>query len=119
MAKINTSKTDKNSNVQPVGTMPADKLKQFKLTGNLKNPVIYKTRDTAKIAKSVRAISTYRMLAHGVTTHRLPSCLRSSVHYYLVPMSRSDSDNSKDRKGLDASSNTENVANITAVNAAE
>ena len=101
MANIQTNNEKKNNNKQPKGTMPADKLKQFKLLCNLKDPVSYVTRDTKKIAQSVRAISTYRMIVHGVNTHKLPASLRSTVHYFQVPMNRSDSDNARDRKGLE------------------
>ena len=115
MANIKKSNNEqKNSNLQPKGTMPADKLKQFKLLGNLQEPVIYVTRNSKKIAQSVRAISTYRMLVHGVNTHRLPASLRSSVHYFAVPMSRADSDNARDRKGLET-----NNAAVEANNSAE
>ena len=102
MSNIQTNNEKKNNNKQPKGTMPADKLKQFKLLGNLKEPSIFVTHNTQKIARSVRAISAYRMLVHGVNTHKLPASLRSAVHYFQVPMSRSDSDNNKDRKGIEA-----------------
>lgn len=103
MANIKKSNTEqKNSNKQPKGTMPADKLKQFKLLGNLQEPVIYVTRNTKKIAQSVRALTSYRAAVHGVVhTGKLPASLRSTVHYFQVQMSRADSDNSKDRKGLE------------------
>ena len=105
MANIQTNKEKKNSNKQPKGTMPADKLKQFKLQGNLEEPVIYTTHNTKKISASVRALAAYRTSVHGVYhTGKLPACLRSTVHYFRVPMSRSDSDNSKDRKGTEAAS---------------
>jgi hypothetical protein len=102
MANIKTNKEHKNSNKQPKGTLPADKLKQFKLHGNLQEPVIYVTRNTKKIAQSVRAIAAYRAAVHNVThTGKLPACLRTSVHYFQVPMSRADSDNARDRKGIE------------------
>jgi len=105
MAYIQTNNEKKNSNKQPKGTMPLDKLKQFKLHGNLEEPVIYTTHNTNKIAASVRALAAYRTAVHGVShTGKLPACLRSTVHYFRVPMSRSDSDNSKDRKGTEAAS---------------
>jgi hypothetical protein len=105
MANIQTNKEKKNSNKQPKGTMPLDKLKQFKLQGNLEEPVIYTTHNTKKISASVRALAAYRTSVHGVYhTGKLPACLRSTVHYFRVPMSRSDSDNSKDRKGTEAAS---------------
>ena len=96
MAYIQTNNEKKNSNKQPKGTMPADKLKQFKLHGNLEEPEIYVTHNTNKIARSVRALAAYRTAVHGVShTGKLPACLRSTVHYFQVPMRRSDSDNNK------------------------
>jgi len=96
MAYIQTNNENKNSNKQPKGTMPLDKLKQFKLQGNLKEPEIYTTHNTNKIARSVRALAAYRTAVHGVShTGKLPACLRSTVHYFQVPMRRSDSDNNK------------------------
>ena len=41
------------------------------------------------------------MFVHGVTTNVVPSQLKQVAHYFLTPMSRADSDNSKDRKGLE------------------
>lgn len=109
MANIKSNTEHKNSNKQPKGTMPADKLKQFKLHANLKEPVIYVTRNTKKIAASVRALAAYRATVHGVVhTGKLPASLRSTVHYFQVQMSRADSDNNKDRKGLE---NTTEAAN--------
>ena len=103
MANIQTNKEHKNSNKQPKGTMPMDKLKQFKLHANLQEPEIYVTHNTNKIAASVRALAAYRTSVHGVAhTGKLPACLRSTVHYFQVPMRRSDSDNNKDRKGIEA-----------------
>ena len=103
MAKIDKNNTSqkRNSNKMPKGTMPKDKLTRFKLTGNIDNPGDYKHRTIAevkKVAKSVRALHTYRMYVHGCMEPKLPSSLRRTVHYFLTPMSRMDSDNSKDRK---------------------
>ena len=96
MSNIQTNNEKKNSNKQPKGTMPLDKLKQFKLQGNLKEPEIYTTYNKNKIARSVRALAAYRTSVHGVShTGKLPACLRSTVHYFQVQMRRSDSDNSK------------------------
>ena len=107
MANIQSNKQSKNSNKQPKGNMPMDKLKQFKLLGNLKEPVIYVTHNTNKIARSVRALAAYRTAVHGVVhTGKLPASLRSTVHYFQVPMSRSDSDNSRDRRGVDTTETT-------------
>lgn len=105
MANIQTNNQLKNSNKQPKGTMPMDKLKQFKLQANLQEPEIYVTHNKNKIAASVRALAAYRTSVHGVAhTGKLPACLRSTVHYFQVPMRRSDSDNNKDRKGIEAAS---------------
>ena len=104
MANIQTNKEHKNSNKQPKGTMPMDKLKQFKLQANLQEPEIYVTHNKNKIARSVRALAAYRTSVHGVAhTGKSPASLRSTVHYFQVPMHRSDSDNNKDRKGIEAS----------------
>ena len=105
MANIQTNNQLKNSNKQPKGTMPVDKLKQFKLQANLQEPEIYVTHNKNKIAASVRALAAYRTSVHGVAhTGKLPASLRSTVHYFQVPMRRSDSDNNKDRKGTEAAS---------------
>ena len=107
MANIQTKKEHKNSNKQPKGNMPMDKLKQFKLHGNLQEPAIYVTHNTKKIAASVRAIAAYRLAVHGVVhTCKLPASLRSTVHYFQVHMSRSDSDNSRDRRGVESTETT-------------
>lgn len=120
MAKIdNNNNAKKNSNKNPIGTMPKDKLIRFKLNGNIDNPGEYKHRsmaDVKKVAKSVRAIHTYRMYVHGCVEPRLPSSLRRTVHYFLTPMSRADSDNSKDRKGLDVSVDNNSVDNSVETN---
>lgn len=104
MAKIeNTSTAKKNSNNMPKGTMPKDKLQRFKLKGNIDNPGDYKHRtiaDVKIVARSARAIKTYRQYVHGCQEPRLPSSLRRTVHYFLTPMSRMDSDNAKDRKNI-------------------
>lgn len=116
MAKIDNSSNaqKRNSNKQPVGTMPKDKLVRFKLKGNIENPGDYKHRtmsDVKIVARSARAIHTYRMYVHGCVEPRLPSALRRTVHYFLTPMSKSDSDNSKDRKEIvvDVGANEENA----------
>ncbi len=75
--------------------MPADKLALYKISGNtLKNDAVrYIYRDTKSVAQRVRAISTYRILVHGVTTHKVPSCLTNIAHYFLIPMTRSEGSN--------------------------
>lgn len=110
MAKIDNT-TKRNTNNMPKGTMPKDKLTRFKLKGNIENPGEYKHRtmaDVKKVAKSARAVHTYRMYVHGCVEPRLPSSLRRTVHYFLTPMNRGDSDNAKDRRGIEV----DNVQNI-------
>lgn len=100
MSKTHKTNSRKNSNFNPVGTMPKDKLSRFKLNGNLENPAEYNHRsmsDVKVVARHMRALHTYRMLVHKCTEPRLPSSLKQSVHYFLSHMSRSDSDNARDR----------------------
>jgi hypothetical protein len=110
MAKID--KTEKrNSNKMPKGTMPKDKLVRFKLNGNIDNPGEYRHRtiaDVKIVARSARAVHNYRMYVHGCVEPRLPSSLRRTVHYFMTPMNRGDSDNAKDRRGAEV----DNVQNI-------
>ena len=105
MAKINNNNNvKKNSNKMPKGTMPKDKLTRFKLNGNIDEPGEYKHRtisDVKIVARNARALHTYRMYVHNCMEPKLPSSLKRSIHYFLTPMSRMDSDNSKDRKGFD------------------
>lgn len=115
MSKIdNNNNAKKNSNKNPVGYMPKDKLARFKLTGNIDNPGEYKVRSLADVkivARNIRALHTYRMHVHKCVEPKLPSSLKRSVHYFLTPMSRADSDNAKDRKGFvveNEAANTEN-----------
>jgi hypothetical protein len=113
MAKIDNT-TKRGNNNMPIGNMPKDKLVRFKLKGNIENPGDYKHRtiaDVKTVAKSARAIHTYRMYVHGCVEPRLPSALRRSVHYFLTPMSRSDSDNSKDKKAASFEVEVENNNN--------
>ena len=104
MAKINNTEK-RNTNRSPKGTMPKDMLNKFKLKGNLADPPIYVTRDARKIARSVRMVSTYRQLVHGAPP-KLPSSLRTLVHYFLVPLSRTDSDNPRDNNAAAVINNT-------------
>jgi hypothetical protein len=95
MAKIDkyTTNNNRGSNAQPIGTMPKDKLTRFKLKGNIDNPGDYKHRsmaDVKLVARSARAIKTYRMYVHNCVEPRLPSSLRRSVHYFMTPMSKYD-----------------------------
>lgn len=114
MAKINTSNTPKkNSNKNPAGTMPKDKITRFKLSGNFETdrPKVV-SRNIKKVAQSVRQLSTYRMYVHGVAETKLPSQLRQTAHYFLIPMSRADSDNAKDRKGLTVEADVNNTSAV-------
>lgn len=110
MAKIDKNNNTRGSNNMPVGTMPKDKLTRFKLTGNISEPGAYKIRsisDVKLIARSARAVKNYRSYVHNCHEAKLPSSLRRTVHYFLTPMSRMDSDNSKDNKPAFVSENTE------------
>jgi len=101
MATINkTSQSSKGFANSCYGTMPADKLSLYKLQGNtFKNDAVrYIYRDSKSVAKAVRAISTYRMLVHGVTTHKVPSCLTNIAHYFLIPMTRSEGSNTNEQR---------------------
>ena len=117
MAKIdkNTTNNNRGSNAQPIGTMPKDKLIRFKLKGNIDNPGDYKHRtmaDVKLVARSARAIKTYRMYVHKCVEPRLPSSLRRSVHYFMTPMSKYD--------GAATDSKSNNISNNNAVdNSAE
>ena len=100
MATINkTSHATKGFANSCYGTMPADKLALYKLQGNtLKNDTVrYICRDTKSVAQRVRAIGTYRMLVHGVTTAKVPSCLTNIAHYFLIPMSRGEGSSNEQR----------------------
>jgi len=100
MATINkTSHATKGFANSCYGTMPADKLALYKLKGNtLKNDTVrYICRDTKSVAQRVRAIGTYRMIVHGVTTAKVPSCLTNIAHYFLIPMSRAEGSSNEQR----------------------
>jgi hypothetical protein len=85
-----------------------DMLKRHKLLGNMKEPnSYYVIHNRTKIARSARAVHTYRQFVHGVNEARLPATLRHSVHYFLTQMTRADSDNSRDRKGLEPANKVE------------
>jgi len=111
MAKIdkNTTNNNRGSNAHPVGNMPKDKLTRFKLKGNIDNPGDYKHRsmaDVKLVARSARAIKTYRMYVHKCVEPRLPSSLRRSVHYFMTPMSKYD--------GASTEAKSNNVSNNNA-----
>lgn len=103
MAKIEKSKS--GNKTTPKGTMPADKLTRFKLLGNSVQYDRLVCRNSNAVAKNIRAFAAYRTMVHGVTETKLPASLKYAAHYFCIPMSRSDSDNPRDRKGL------ENVGN--------
>lgn len=114
MAKIdnNNNSSKRGSNKQPIGTMSKDKLTRFKLSGNIDNPGEYKHRSLADVkivARNVRALHTYRMYVHNCVEPKLPSSLKRSVHYFLTPMSRADSDNAKDKKAASFEASSENA----------
>ena len=118
MATINkTSQSSKGFANSCYGTMPADKLSLYKLQGNtLKNDTVrYIYRDSKSVAKAVRAISTYRMIVHGVATHKVPSCLTNIAHYFLIPMSRSEGSNSNDRRSENAETSSAESTTVAAV----
>jgi hypothetical protein len=113
MATINkTSHSSKGFAHSCYGTMPADKLALYKLQGNtLKNDTVrYISRDTKSVAKRVRAIGTYRMIVHGVTTPKVPSCLTNIAHYFLIPMTRSEGSNSNEQRSERRSETVEAVS---------
>jgi hypothetical protein len=100
MATINkTSHSSKGFANSCYGTLPKDKLALYKLQGNtLKNDTVrYISRNTKSVAQRVRAISTYRLLVHGVTTVKVPSCFTNIAHYFLIPMSRAEGSSNEQR----------------------
>jgi hypothetical protein len=98
MAKIETGV--RGSAFQPKGTMSKVMLDRFKLKGNL--PVdVYHSRNRKAVAASARALKTYRMNVHGCNERHLPACLRHTVHYFLTQLTRYDSDNPRDRRGIE------------------
>ena len=102
MAKTNSNNTQKkNTNCQSYGTLPKDKLAQNKLNGNISsNRVI--SKNTKLVKKFVESIKHYRQYVHGVQTNKLCSSLKNTAHYFTLPMSRVDSDNPRDRRGLES-----------------
>lgn len=119
MATINkTSHSSKGFAHSCYGTLPADKLSLYKLQGNtLKNDTVrYISRDTKSVAQRVRAISTYRMIVHGVTTHKVPSCLTNIAHYFLIPMSRAEGSNSNNEQRSERRSETVSTESVATEN---
>ena len=88
-------------------TMPADMLRKHKLPKDIAVTEKYRSfRNSRGVRRLTRMANTYRLLVHGVVTpHRLAAPLRSTVQYFASHSSRADSDNPRDRKGL----NTETV----------
>ncbi len=100
MATIKKATNTPGNKFTVTGTLPPDHLLRHKLT-NLKEPNVYVCRNNKAVAKSVRALKSYRQTVHGVHTDKLAGSLVLSAHYFLIPMSRSDSDNPRDRKSLE------------------
>ena len=114
MAKTTNNNTEKkNSNRQPSGTMPKDKLAQHKLKGNIAYSERIVSGKSKLVKKFVESIKHYRQYAHGVQTNKLASSLRMSAHYFTIPMSRSDSDNPRDKRGLDVASEESNTQSVS------
>ena len=108
--KTYINKTKGSSNM-PKGTMPNDMLARFKLGANLKEPFVGNSfRNEKAVKKHSRMLKTYRLYVHKCYENRLPSCLKRSVHYFCVPMSKSDSDNARDKRNvsLESSLHSEN-----------
>ncbi len=104
MAKTNIKNNTKGKNNMSKGTMPNDKLVRFKLKGNSAEPFTGKaTRSDKTVRRLCRMLRNYRAYVHACYEPKLPSALRQSVHYFSVPMTRADSDNAKDKRGLDVS----------------
>lgn len=102
----NTSAPVKESRYSLVGTMPKDMLKRHKLVGNPKEAVRYTAfRNSKRVRELTRMTKTYRLLVHGVNEPYLAAPLRNSVQYFCIQMTRADSDNPKDRKGLTVAEN--------------
>lgn len=102
MAKTYSQETKKNSNNMPTGTLPLDKLNRHKLKSNVYSSRIV-SGNTKLVKKFVESIKHYRQFVHGVQEARLSAPLKNSAHYFVLPMSRSDSDNAKDRRGVELS----------------
>jgi len=102
MAK--TENKTHNDKYTPKGTMPPDKTKRFKLLPNLKSPLVESvvSRNWAVVRNNARDIKAYRQTVHNVHEARLPSSLRKTAHYFAVQHTRADSDNPRDRKGLES-----------------
>ena len=103
MANTNTE----TSNITSFGTMPKDMLSRYALPGNVKNGTrSISFRNDRAVRRLTRLASNYRLLVHKSQSISLPSPLKSTVHYFAIPMSRADSDNPRDRRGLDKAAET-------------
>lgn len=80
--------------------MPKDKLARFKLIGNNPFPTNYTAfRADRTVRRFCKMISTYRQEVHGAPSE-LPKPLVYVAHYFAIPMTKSDSDNPRDRRGI-------------------
>ena len=92
----------------PKGTMQKDKLARFGLVGNSPFATDYKAyRAERTVRKLCKMISTYRQNVCGVNERKLPVALVYIAHYFAIPMTKADSDNPKDRRGLDRPAESE------------
>ena len=119
MANPNNTYTVPSGRFTAHGTMPPDMLLRHKLVGTSARAGVqrYVAARTAAsyVRKMNRLVSTYRVVYHGVTERHLASCLRNGVQYFAIPMSRGDSDNPRDRKGLETVEQTSVVKAATEV----
>jgi hypothetical protein len=98
----NTTSNSTVTNITSFGTLPKDMLARYSLTGNVKNSErSVSFRNDKTVRRFTRMVSIYRVLVHKSKSISLPSPLKSTVHYFAVPMSRADSDNPRDRRGLE------------------
>lgn len=101
MAKTYNNTEKKNNNRQSIGTMPQDMLAKHKLKDNTVSDRVV-SRNSKLVKKFVESMKHYRQYVHNVHVSRLPSCLTNSAHYFTIPMSRSDSDNPRDKRAVEA-----------------
>lgn len=104
---MNNNTSASNTNYPAPLTMPADLLLRHKLSNkpSAVGKVVCK-HNSAKVRKFARMISGYRLRVHGVTEKKLAAPLRNMCHYFSIPMSREDSDNYRDRRGLETTTET-------------
>ena len=96
----NAANTKKGDKFTPKTTLNPEMLARHKLRGNTVDSQRYIAFRSDKTVRDFsRMFSTYRLLVHGVTTrHRLASPIRNMAHYFSIPLSKSDSDFSRDKK---------------------